>query len=604
LAPTYPCRKTTQGLATDQVTEEKLGQYNPCPGFPIGPGKIRVGFQDLAEELKMYSQVTIDGYGGVLWENLRSRLDRCFHEAGLNVNWVNVSSALRSTYEIDQLVSPFLGGDDPLFGYRFPGSLDKFFAPDLMKQLNPDTKADLNIVYGCGAALAKWQGLLVYIDVPKNEIQLRAREGRISNLGMDRATSFKSMYKRFYFIDWNVLNRHKAELLPRLDWIVDEQRQDEPLFIKGDDLRAAFHQMSTNYFRPRPWFEPGPWGGSWIKNHIQQISQEVPNYAWSFELISPENGLALQSGPYLLEISFDFLMYQESELVLGKCAQRFGYEFPIRFDFLDTFEGGNLSIQCHPSNKYIKEQFGEKFTQDEAYYILDCLPGAKVYLGFQDDIKPERFRDELEWSVSEKKAIDIDRFVWSVASHKHDFYLIPNGTIHGAGKDNLVLEISATPYIFTFKMYDWLRLDLDGQPRTLNIGRAFENLNFSRKGQLIDNELVSTPQLLRQGRDWRVERLPTHPKHFYEVLRITFQSTIEVQTDGQCHVLSLVEGKTVLLQTEMGLKQRFNYAETFIVPAAAEQYLLTNETNESAKILVVHVKEEVNVKTTLLANPI
>lgn len=583
-------RKTTQYLMPARRSNTPAGQYDIYPAFNIGADKIHLGYPKLANRLSVERQVVMDGYPGVLWEIFQAGLDAELRRLGITAAWHDVSAALLPASQIDMLVDPYLGGTDPLFGNRFHGELADFFDPAGLGALCPDPSVSLNILYGCGAALAGWEGLLVYLDVPKNEIQFRFRSGSLRNLGSVSRVSPKQAYKRCYFVDWVVANRHKAHLLPKLDLVVDEQRPAEPVFCTGAELRAGLSQMAHNYFRVRPWFEPGPWGGQWIKKKIPQLAQDVPNYAWSFELIVPENGLVFQSDDVQLEVSFDYLMFQEYSAVLGESASEFQAAFPIRFDFLDTFDGGNLSIQVHPRPEYIRAHFGETFTQDETYYILDCAPGARVYLGFQADIDPAAFRAALEHSAETGAPVDIDRYVNSVPVNAHDLILIPNGTIHGSGQDNLVLEISATPYIFTFKMYDWLRMDLDGKPRSLNIARAFENLFFDRKGQRVLDEFVSKPIVLQEDKNWRLVHCPTHPNHFYDIHRLEFNRGVDVALDGSCHVLSLVEGQTVLLETGQGLRQRFNYAETFVIPAAAGHYRLVSESGEWIKVVKCFIK--------------
>ena len=493
--------------------------------------------------LPALNRSSVDGYPGVLWEHFRARLEAALHARGVRTRWLDVRRAHLPEARIDAKIAPFLGGDDPIFGCRYPGTLADFFAADALAAIRPSDDVDLNILYGCGAALAGWDAPLVYVDVPKNEIQFRQRAGSVAPLGASTALDPKPAYKRSYFVDWVVANRHKADLYAAIDWIVDEQRPEEITFATGRDLRAALDTMANNFFRVRPWFEPGPWGGQWIRGRMPQLAQDVPNYAWSFELIVPENGIVLESDDWLLEVSFDFLMHRNAADITGDSAAAFGLEFPIRFDFLDTFDGGNLSLQCHPRPAYVRKHFGETFTQDETYYILDSGPKARCYLGFQDDIHPSEFRRALDHSFHSAGKLDVEHYVQSFAVKKHDLVLIPNGTIHCAGIDNLVLEISATPYIFTFKMYDWQRMDLDGRPRPLNIDRAFDNLYFDRKGALVPAELISHPRVIDGGPGWQLIHQPTHRHHFYDVHRYEFSSAVEVRTDGSCQVMSLVDGK-------------------------------------------------------------
>ena len=582
-------RKTAQPLLPSHHEPTKPGQYDMYPAYPLSEANIEHGFDHLAAHLIGHSQIVIDGYVGVLWDHFRQQLDQALQNMGVRASWVSTMEALRPPEEIDSLVGPFLGGEDPLFGTRFTGTLKDFFDPQSL-----DSKLDrskMTIYYGTGAALVTQEAYLVYVDVPKNEIQYRARAGSIHNLGGVSGDA-GTMYKRFYFVDWVVLNAHKAGLLPRIDLFVDEQNADVPSMIDGEALRQAMADMSRNYVRVRPWFEPGPWGGQWMKAHIPQLAKDVPNYAWSFEMIAPEQGILLESDENLLEFSFDLLMAYDAPAILGDHADRFRQQFPIRFDFLDTVGGGNLSVQCHPRASYIRQHFGEDFTQDETYYILDAKPGANVYLGFQEATDQAEFRSVLETSFRTGTPVDIERFVRTLPSKKHDLFLIPNGTIHCSGIDNLVLEISATPYIFTFKMYDWLRLDLQGKPRPLNIQRAFENLYFERRGERVERELVAQPSLREAGPDWKIYHLPTHPSHFYDVQRIEFDTSVSIRTQGSPHLLMLVEGTSLHLETGSGKQQRFNFAETFLVPAAAEHYRLINESKATAKVVKAYLKPD------------
>jgi mannose-6-phosphate isomerase class I len=585
-------RKTAQPLRPRNHEPTAPGEYDIFPAYPLREGKIEHGFHHLASHLLGQTRVVIDGYVGVLWDHFRAQLHQALESYGVLAEWIPVVDALRPAQEIKALIEPFLGGDDPLFGKRFTGSVSDFFDPSfLTRNIEPRNSAMI-IYYGIGAALFTEDAYLVYVDVPKNEIQYRARAGSIRNLGAAEAADARTMYKRFYFVDWVVLNAHKATLLPKIDLYVDEQDAEIPAMIRGGALRGALTEMSHSYCRVRPWFEPGPWGGQWMKEQIPQLVKDVPNYAWSFEMIAPEQGILLESSGKLLELSFDLLIAQDAPAILGDHVARFGRQFPIRFDFLDTVSGGNLSVQCHPRSSYIRQYFGEDFTQDETYYILDTKPGAKVYLGFQDDIDSEEFRSALETSFHKGTPVEIERFVRTLPSEKHRLFLIPNGTIHCSGTDNLVLEISATPYIFTFKMYDWLRLDLQGKPRPLNIQRAFENLYFERRGERIERELVAQSTLVDEGGDWQIYHLPTHPAHFYDVHRLQFDTSIHVRNNDSPHLLMLVEGTSLRLETCNGKSQRFNYAETFLVPAAAECYRLFNEGTSTAKVVKAFLKPD------------
>ncbi|SFN24504.1 Mannose-6-phosphate isomerase, class I [Chitinophaga sp. YR627] len=584
-------RKSGQPLLPLQQPSLPEG-YNIYPAHALGNGKIKEGYETLAAWIASHPQVLIDGYTGVFWDEIQDSLAVIFAEKEIRVKWHYTAAAMKDTATADQLVAPFTGEHGAVWGTRTTLQLTDFFDAQKLAEIQPDPAYDVNIVIGIGAALTTWKAPLIYLDIPKNELQYRMRAQTAGNLGTQTMDKPAEMYKRAYFVDWVVLNAHKASIATAISVFADSQWGQTLTWIQSEDLLAGIQHISQDTFRVRPWFEAGAWGGQWMKQHIAGLPQEEVNLAWSFEMIVPENGVLFESDHYLFEIPFEWLMFLQYKAILGKHAGIFQYEFPIRFDFLDTFDGGNLSIQCHPSMDYIREQFGETFTQDETYYILDCKEGAGVYLGFTEDIDPEQFKATLEHSQQQQQQLEITDYVQLHEAKKHDLFLIPNGTVHSAGADNLVLEISATPYIFTFKMYDWVRLGLDGQPRPINIDHAFKNLVFSRKGERVQQELISVPALTQKGADWELWHLPTHEQHFYDVERIELETTVSFETAGRCMILMLVEGTAVAVKTANGKETLYQYAETFVIPAAADHYTLINKGPGTAKVVQAFLKED------------
>jgi mannose-6-phosphate isomerase class I len=280
-----------------------------------------------------------------------------------------------------------------------------------------------------------------------------------------------------------------------------------------------------------------------------------------------------------------------AELLGDRTYERFGAEFPIRFDFLDTMGGGNLSLQVHPLTEYIREHFGMAYTQDESYYMLDAAPGATVYLGLKEGIDREAMVADLRRAQEGDFGFSAERYVNQFPARKHDHFLIPAGTIHCSGKDSMVLEISATPYIFTFKLWDWGRLGLDGRPRPIHLEHGIRNIQWDRTSKWVESSIVNRFEPVAQGDGWREERTGLHELEFIETRRHWFRTRVQHDTRGTVHVLNLVEGEEALVESPEGRFAPFivHYAETFIVPAAVGSYTIrphgVSEGHECATML-------------------
>jgi hypothetical protein len=469
--------------------------------------------------------------------------------------------------------------DDEIFGYITRLNLADFFGTTKMRSMKKaiDLASDGVIyVYGPGATLiAEQWDLLVYFDMPRWEAQLRFRRNETANLGLTNKTLKASLqYKQAFFVDWRVADKHKKTLMEGWDLVVDSTKTGSPRIVTGAALNKAYDLAVTQPFRLVPFFDPGPWGGQWMKD-VCGLDQSQPNYAWCFDCVPEENSLLVKFGDIVFETPSINLVFAQSRALLGNAVQaRFGDEFPIRFDFLDTMSGGNLSLQVHPTTEYIREHFGMDYTQDESYYILDADEEAFVYLGLKDAISPGAMVKELEGAQAGGPAFEAEKFVGKWPIKKHDHVLIPAGTVHCSGKNSMVLEISATPYIFTFKLWDWGRMGLDGKPRPINIGHGQQVIDWTLGPERTKKELINAVEAVGEGAGWREERTGLHEREFIETRRHWFTGTVVHHTNGSVNVLNLVEGREAVVESPSGAFEPFvvHYAETFVVPELVGEY--------------------------------
>jgi mannose-6-phosphate isomerase class I len=490
------------------------------------------------------------------------------------------SWALWPPAEIDHLCAPFLGGDDPVFGFLCDLELEDFFDPMKVAELSrlARTSAGLCLVVGCGAAvIAPGAAVTVYADLARWEAQLRFRRNHAGNLGADNATLAAILqYKRAFFIDWRVADRFKLPLLRTCDFVLDTNDPAVPKLAAGAAVREGLRLAVTRPFRVVPFFDPAPWGGQWMKD-VCGLDRESPNYGWCFDCVPEENSLLLGFGAARFEIpSLDLVLDQPLGLLGERVYQRFGAEFPIRFDFLDTIGGGNLSFQVHPLTAYIQQHFGMAYTQDESYYLLDAGPEAGVYLGLREGVDAAAMLADLRAAQNGGAPFPADRHANRFPARKHDHFLIPAGTVHCSGAESMVLEISATPYIFTFKLWDWGRLGLDGRPRPIHLDHGAANIQWDRTTDWVRRNLVNRFEPLAAGEGWHEERTGLHELEFIETRRHWFTGTVPHDTHGTVNVLNLIEGREAVVESPTRAFEPFvvHYAETFIVPAAVGPYTI------------------------------
>lgn len=303
------------------------------------------------------------------------------------------------------------------------------------------------------------------------------------------------------------------------------------------------------------------WGGTKLKTELNKpITSDITGESW--EISTVENDISIVANGSLKGKSLKELINEFPEAVLGsKVHAQFGKQFPLLFKYLDARE--DLSIQLHPNDELAKKRHNS-FGKTEMWYVMQTDSNARLIVGFKEKSSPEEFIQNL----NNKTLLDI---LDTKKVKQGDVFMLDTGTIHAIGAGIVIAEIQQTSDI-TYRVYDFDRVDANGNKRELHIDLALEALNYEKieaqrfysETENISNEIVNC--------------------QYFTTTIIPLNGHIKVAKNKQSFTVYMcVDGSFELsLDTETFLYQK---GDTVLIPAALTDFQLSGK----AAILEIYI---------------
>ena len=548
--------------------------------------------------------LAFDGYLGVKWERIVPKIRKELSDRGVESIVIDFNIYYHSPSEIEKIIVPHVKLETD-FGFVFKGRLtdllDSTKIGELRKELREHRKRKKEpsaaiICYGYGAAIPSLRRLydkVLYFDLTREKLFNESKE-KPTSLGNGGTISFNQFLKRFYYVDSQVLDKQKRYAIKYMNWYVESNIPQELKIIPRRTYNRILSKIAQYPFAIKPLYYPVTWGGNWLKK-IKKLPESMVNSGQGF-IVARENSIRIATNGVVMEIPFLNLLWAEPQKILGEYVfRKFKGEFPLTYYYDDGVEGGHMAIQVHANGTFMKKHFNEPIRQDESYYILFAGSGAKTYLGLRDSADIDEFRRVSTKAEKEGVPFDHDKYVNSILTEPGDYFLIPNGTVHSSGRNQVVLEIdggiSAYGPSYTLHIYDYLRPDLEGQLRSIHIENSFSVLK-DRKATWVSKNLKQEPRLIRSAKDGTEYLLGRRKGMYYEVRRLEFSSRMEDGTNGRFHALTLVKGESILVQSKREPQRKYNldFPDTLIVPACIGKYILLNLSSKPCSVVKALVK--------------
>lgn len=576
-----------------------VNKVNPVPDITASYDEIA---HELAKKLPE-GLVLLDGFPTADFFTLIEHLGRV--KPGLMT--IDVSDLYLSSAEIQEQLKPCLPQDrqiDPelIFGRLFDQDFQSLFDQEKVSAfIGGLIEGQTVLLYGIGSAcelFRPYSKTILYIDVTPKDAALRVYDGFYQCLGSAHEQELEAIVRQTYFVDIELAVRLRKKLIQ--DDLVEFYLLDSELslsMLSKSALHQVVNQLKMRPVRAKPVYVEGVWGGQFIKRYRGIPDDLADKVAWSFELIHTEASLLVESGRFLLDLPFLTVMDAIGECLVGeKLYKQFGGNFPVRFNYDDTWHSnGNMSIQCHPNDELVRELYGDFAGQNEAYYVVLTGHGAKTFCGFKGDGR--KFLDLCKQSEKDGSIVPYDEYIHAIPSEVGRQILLPTGTVHGSGRNQLVLELGTlTISAYTYKMYDYNRLDITGKQRPLHTKLAERVLAFDRDAEWVMRNIAFPPRLLLEGEGWREFLVGQYEHIYFETHRVEMGTGSRYPGENRdgFTVITIVDGEAVRIQSvdDPGQYYDARYLDVILVPASMRRYEVVASGKQPVVLHKTFVRED------------
>lgn len=315
--------------------------------------------------------------------------------------------------------------------------------------------------------------------------------------------------------------------------------------------------------RFEPVFRRYLWGGRRLQNILDKPIGDGQDYAESWEIVDHGNDQSIVQAGWLTRHTLSDLVSQHNEALFGRHAGL--AQFPLLFKFLDCHR--NLSVQVHPDDNAAAKLDPPDLGKTEAWVIMHAEPGSRVYAGLKRGFDRAAFEREVNRGTTEF-------CLHSFEPKAGDCIFIPAGTVHALGEGLLVAEIQQASDT-TYRIFDWNRVDSEGNPRQLHVQAGLEAVNYDAGPVL--------PQTPEPTGEPGVQRLVSCDK--FVIDRWLLNESRSLQTEDSFQLLAVLEGEVAVSGDDAQLPLR--KGQTMLIPAAVSPVTLTPSVESS--ILVIRL---------------